>query len=82
MGWHAGNLVLTPHVTSDDLEEYLPKTLDLVFANAARLMHGEPLINALLSPVVSDAIARATGRVETHVLTHSYNQLAPVAGTA
>ena len=23
--WHADNLVLTPHVTSDDLEEYLPK---------------------------------------------------------
>jgi len=45
--WHADNLVLTPHVTSDDLEEYLPKTLDLVFANAARLMHGEPLINAV-----------------------------------
>jgi len=45
--WHADNLVLIPHVTSDDLEEYLPKTLDLVFANAARLMHGEPLINAV-----------------------------------
>jgi hypothetical protein len=37
--------VLTPHVTSDDLNEYLPKTLDLVFANAARLMRGEALLN-------------------------------------
>jgi phosphoglycerate dehydrogenase-like enzyme len=45
--WHADNLVLTPHVTSDDLDEYLPKTLDLVFANAARLMRGERLINAV-----------------------------------
>jgi phosphoglycerate dehydrogenase-like enzyme len=43
--WHADNLVLTPHVTSDDLDEYLPKTFDLVFANAARLIHGETLIN-------------------------------------
>jgi phosphoglycerate dehydrogenase-like enzyme len=45
--WHADNLVLTPHVTSDDLDEYLPKTLDLVFANAARLLRGEPLANVV-----------------------------------
>jgi phosphoglycerate dehydrogenase-like enzyme len=45
--WHADNMILTPHVTSDDLDEYLPKTFDLVFANAARLMHGEPLINVV-----------------------------------
>jgi phosphoglycerate dehydrogenase-like enzyme len=45
--WHADNLVLTPHVTSDDLDEYLPKTLDLVFANAARLMRGEMLANVV-----------------------------------
>lgn len=43
--WYADNLVLTPHVTSDDLDGYLPKTFDLVFANAARLMGGEPLVN-------------------------------------
>jgi phosphoglycerate dehydrogenase-like enzyme len=45
--WQVDNLVLTPHVTSDDLDEYLPKTLDLVFANAVRLMHGERLVNAV-----------------------------------
>ena len=45
--WHAENLILTPHVTSDDLDEYMPKTLDLVFANAARLMRGDPLLNAV-----------------------------------
>jgi phosphoglycerate dehydrogenase-like enzyme len=45
--WHAENVVLTPHVTSDDLDGYLPKTFDLVFANAARLMHGETLINVV-----------------------------------
>jgi len=37
--------VLTPHVTSDDLDNYLPKTFDLVFANAARLISGERLTN-------------------------------------
>jgi phosphoglycerate dehydrogenase-like enzyme len=45
--WQAENLILTPHVTSDDLDSYLPKTYDLVFANAARLIRGERLINAV-----------------------------------
>lgn len=45
--WRSDNVVLTPHVTSDDLDEYLPKTFDLVFANAARLLRGEPLANAV-----------------------------------
>jgi phosphoglycerate dehydrogenase-like enzyme len=45
--WRADNIVLTPHVTSDDLDGYLPKTFDLVFANAARLMRGETLVNAV-----------------------------------
>ena len=45
--WHADNLLLTQHVTADDLDDYLPKTLDLVFANAARLLRGEPLANAV-----------------------------------
>jgi glyoxylate/hydroxypyruvate reductase A len=45
--WHTDNLVLTPHVTSDDLDGYLPKTFDLVFANAARLMRGETLVNVV-----------------------------------
>ncbi len=39
--WHAKNLMITPHVTSDDATEYLPKTYDLVFANAALLLRGE-----------------------------------------
>jgi phosphoglycerate dehydrogenase-like enzyme len=45
--WHAKNLVLTPHVTSDDLAGYLPKTLDLVFENARRLVHGQALRNVV-----------------------------------
>jgi phosphoglycerate dehydrogenase-like enzyme len=43
--WHAPNLMVIPHVTSDDLAHYLPKTLDLAFANAARLARGEGLVN-------------------------------------
>lgn len=45
--WLAENLVLTPHVSSDDVDEYLPKTFNLVFENAARLMRGETLINVV-----------------------------------
>jgi phosphoglycerate dehydrogenase-like enzyme len=43
--WDVENLVVMPHVTSDDLEAYLPATYDLVFANALRLGAGEPLLN-------------------------------------
>jgi hypothetical protein len=39
--------VLMPHVTSDALDLYLPKTFDLVCANAARPMRGEPFVNAV-----------------------------------
>ena len=45
--WHAPNLFLMPHVSSDDAERYMPKTLDLAFANVARLQRGEPLLNAV-----------------------------------
>ena len=45
--WQTPNLVMIPHVSSDDLDLYLPKTYDLVFANIARLRRGEPLINAV-----------------------------------
>lgn len=43
--WHVRNLIITPHVTSDDLDAYMPKTLDLVFANFRRLQGGQPLLN-------------------------------------
>ena len=38
---------MTPHVTSDDDEDYMPLTLDLVFENVARLLDGRPLKNAV-----------------------------------
>ena len=45
--WSTPNLVITPHVTADDADLYMPLTLDLVFANAARLQRGEPLANVV-----------------------------------
>jgi hypothetical protein len=46
------------------------------------LRAGESLINALLFPVLPDAIARGTGRVETHVLRQPCHHLSPLVGTA
>jgi phosphoglycerate dehydrogenase-like enzyme len=43
--WSAPNVVITPHCSSDDLEHYLPLTLDLVFRNAASLQSGAELKN-------------------------------------
>ena len=43
--WQTPNLFISPHCSSDDLEAYLPMTLDLALANAARLCEGRPLKN-------------------------------------
>jgi phosphoglycerate dehydrogenase-like enzyme len=43
--WNVDNLIMTPHVSSDDEDEYVPKTLDLAFENAMRLARGEALLN-------------------------------------
>jgi phosphoglycerate dehydrogenase-like enzyme len=48
--WRTRNVILMPHVTSDDEDNYLPKTLDLVFENVRRLLAGQPLLN-LVDPV-------------------------------
>lgn len=45
--WKVPNLIITPHCSSDDLDHYLPLTLDLAFANAARLRAGRKLKNAV-----------------------------------
>jgi phosphoglycerate dehydrogenase-like enzyme len=45
--WDVPNLLLMPHVTSDDDHLYLPKTFDLVFENARRLVSGTPLLNVV-----------------------------------
>ena len=43
--WVASNLLITPHCSSDDEAYYTPRTLDLVLANARRLIEGKPLRN-------------------------------------
>lgn len=43
--WDTPNLILTPHVSSDDVESYIPRTLDLLFENLARDLAGRPLRN-------------------------------------
>ena len=43
--WRAPNLMMTPHVSADDLDSYAPRTLDLVLENAIRLARGRRLRN-------------------------------------
>jgi len=43
--WTTPNVLLSPHVSSDDLLGYVPGTLDLVFGNARRYLAGQPLKN-------------------------------------
>jgi phosphoglycerate dehydrogenase-like enzyme len=45
--WGLPNLIITPHCSSDDADEYTPKTLDLVFRNLARLIAGQKLENVV-----------------------------------
>jgi glyoxylate/hydroxypyruvate reductase A len=43
--WHTPNLLITPHCSSDDADQYTPNTLDLVLRNMVRLLEGKPLLN-------------------------------------
>jgi phosphoglycerate dehydrogenase-like enzyme len=43
--WKTPNLIITPHVASDDWDAYMPRTLDLVFDNLRRYFDGRPLKN-------------------------------------
>ncbi len=45
--WDTPNLIITPHISCDDGEHYLDITLDLWFANFARLRSGKPLRNII-----------------------------------
>ena len=45
--WSTPNLIVMPHCSSDDLDSYMPKTLDLVFENVTRLAAGKPLKNTV-----------------------------------
>jgi phosphoglycerate dehydrogenase-like enzyme len=45
--WDAPNLIITPHVLSDDIEHYIPRTLDIFFDNIRRYIEGKPLNNVV-----------------------------------
>jgi phosphoglycerate dehydrogenase-like enzyme len=45
--WDTPNLIITPHVLSDDLDNYVPRTLDLFFDNVRRFLAGQPLSNVV-----------------------------------
>lgn len=45
--WDVPNLILTPHVSSDDPERYIPDVLDLLFANIECYFSGKPLLNQI-----------------------------------
>ncbi|NLV82594.1 MAG: D-2-hydroxyacid dehydrogenase [Synergistaceae bacterium] len=43
--WRTPNLIITPHVSSDDLVNYIPLTLDLTIENYRNELVGKPLKN-------------------------------------
>lgn len=43
--WETPNLIITPHVLSDDIDNYVPRTLDLFFNNIRSFLGGKPLTN-------------------------------------
>lgn len=45
--WDTPNLIITPHVLSDDIDNYVPRTLDLFFDNVANYLAGRPLTNVV-----------------------------------
>jgi hypothetical protein len=48
----------------------------------AWLKRGKSVLDATLSPVLADHVTSGTGRMECHVLPHSYARLLPLVGTA
>ena len=45
--WKTPNLIVTPHCSSDDIDAYIPDTLDFFFANLERLLGGKALKNRI-----------------------------------
>jgi phosphoglycerate dehydrogenase-like enzyme len=45
--WDTPNLIITPHVLSDDIDAYIPRTLDIFFENLRRHWSGQPLTNVV-----------------------------------
>jgi phosphoglycerate dehydrogenase-like enzyme len=45
--WEAPNLLVVPHVSSDDRDAYMPRNYDLLLRNCARFLAGRPLLNRI-----------------------------------
>ncbi|MDR1730886.1 MAG: D-2-hydroxyacid dehydrogenase [Synergistaceae bacterium] len=45
--WNTPNLIITPHVSSDDLVNYMPLTLDLTITNLRNELAGRGLVNVV-----------------------------------
>ncbi len=45
--WQAPNFVVSPHISADDGDNYVPITLDLFFENMRRYQAGEELMNVV-----------------------------------
>ena len=43
--WNVPNLIVTPHVSSDELKSYIPLTLNLFFKNLELFLSNKPLNN-------------------------------------
>lgn len=46
--WSTPNLIMTPHVASDDADAYIPRTLDLALDNVRRYFARRPLKNRVI----------------------------------
>lgn len=45
--WNTKNLIITPHVSADDGDAYVPMTLGLFFQNMEMFLAGKPLLNPI-----------------------------------
>jgi glyoxylate/hydroxypyruvate reductase A len=45
--WRTPNLIMTPHCSSDDARDYIPRTLDMFFDNVRRFLAGKTLRNRI-----------------------------------
>ena len=43
--WETKNLIITPHISADDGDSYIPMTLGLFFRNLRLFVQGKPLLN-------------------------------------
>ena len=45
--WNTRNLIITPHISADDGDAYIPLTLNLFFENLTLFQQGQPLLNPI-----------------------------------